>query len=351
MLLLTIDFFCGDKILKIIDPYIKETEFYDKRIRIWDKNFHHNFKQNVNVKSVGINKVNRFCTNNYGFKSSCDLKKKVTNFEFGFLGDSFVEGIGLNHENTFVGIFEKKTGLSAANLGVSSYSPKIHLAKLNFFLNNGVKFKNIIIFLDISDYYDEAFYQFEREKLIVSHSPKERKRIWLKDKFPFTNYYFYVFKKSRKNFYSKKNITDKNKIVEFDQSIKQKVEWLNKDISKYKINNKTILELHKEIKYYLNQIYKITRKENIKFSLAIYPWPQNLTSKKNNLFYREEWKKFCEKKCTHFFDFFEDLNYQLDEKSYKDVYKNYYIRNDVHFNINGNILIADKILSRLFNKN
>ena len=33
-LLLGIDFLFGEKILKFIDPYIKETEFYDKRVRV-----------------------------------------------------------------------------------------------------------------------------------------------------------------------------------------------------------------------------------------------------------------------------------------------------------------------------
>ena len=83
--------------LNFIDPYIKETEFYDKRVRVWDEVFHHKFKKNVNMKSTGIEKNNRFCTNNFGFKSNCNFTK-TNNFEFAFMGDSFTEGIGLNYE-------------------------------------------------------------------------------------------------------------------------------------------------------------------------------------------------------------------------------------------------------------
>ena len=79
-LILGIDFLFGEKILNFIDPYIKETEFYDKRVRVWDEVFHHKFKKNVNMKSTGIEKNNRFCTNNFGFKSNCNFTK-TNNFK------------------------------------------------------------------------------------------------------------------------------------------------------------------------------------------------------------------------------------------------------------------------------
>ena len=348
ILILGIDFFFGNKILDLIDPYIKETEFYDKRVRVWNDTYHHTFKKNVNIKSVGIEKNNRFCTNNLGFKSNCNFTK-TKKFKFGFMGDSFTEGIGLNYENTFVGIFENKLGSKIANMGVSSYSPKLHLAKLNFFLNKGLTFDHVILFLDISDYYDEAFYEFDKKKKSIIHSKKDLRRIWSKKNFPFTNYYFYVVKKIRKGPVNKKAKLLKNSTIIFDESVKRKTSWLDKDIKNFKINDKSVLKIHKETKTYINQIYYILEKKDIKFSLAIYPWPQNFLNQKNNSFYRSEWKKFCEVKCDHFFDYFEDLNNYFDQKGFDEVYKNYYIKNDIHFNKKGNILIADKIIKTLLN--
>ena len=49
-------------------------------------------------------------------------KGACKNFEIAFLGDSFVEGVSLNYENTFVGIFEDKKNISVANLGAFSYT-------------------------------------------------------------------------------------------------------------------------------------------------------------------------------------------------------------------------------------
>ena len=51
----------------------------------------------------------------------------------------------VNFEESFVGIFsENRKNLKIANLGVSSYSPKIFYSKLNYLLSEGFKFKEII---------------------------------------------------------------------------------------------------------------------------------------------------------------------------------------------------------------
>ena len=345
IIILVIDFFIGHKILNLIDPYLKETEFYDKRANIWHKKFHHTFKENINIKSVGVNEINRFCTNEHGFKSNCNLENK-NSFKFGFMGDSFTEGIALNYEDTFVGIFEKASGSNVANMGVSSYSPKVHLAKINFFLNEDLKFEHIILFLDISDYYDEAYYQFDSNEFSIIHSKRDKRRIWLKENFPFTNFYMYVLKKTGKK--TEKNNKKTTKIV-FGESAKRKTFWLNKDIHETQINGKAIISIHEETKNYIEQIYEILKEKNIKFSLAIYPWPQNLINTKNNLFYRNEWKKFCQNKCEYFFDYFEDFNYHLDTLGFDQVYEKYFFWNDVHFNKEGNLLIANKIIKSLLN--
>ena len=231
----------------------EEREFYEKRANIWHKKFHHTFKENIDMKSVGFGEINRFCTNEYGFKSKCNIEKK-NSFNFGFLGDSFTEGIGLNHKDTFVGIFENISGLDVANMGVSSYSPKVHLAKINFFLSKNLKFEHVILFLDISDYYDEAYYQFDGDKYSVMHNKRDQRRIWLRENFPLTNFYMYVLKKIEK-----KNEKKDNKTTEtiFNESANRKTFWLNKNINETKINGKPVITIHEETKNYIDQIYKI----------------------------------------------------------------------------------------------
>ena len=65
--------------------------------------------------------------------------------------DSFTEGTPIEYEDSFVGLFEEKTGYKTANLGIVSYSPKIYLSKINFLLKEGFKFDHVVVFIDNRD--------------------------------------------------------------------------------------------------------------------------------------------------------------------------------------------------------
>ena len=76
----------------------------------------------------------------------------------GILGDSIVQGVGLEYEKTIPGILSEKTNLKIANLGTGSYSPILYYEKILNLLVNNFKFKHIIVFIDISDIHDEYRY-------------------------------------------------------------------------------------------------------------------------------------------------------------------------------------------------
>ncbi len=53
-------------------------------------------------------------------------------------------------------IAKSRPELKIANLGVSSYSPSIYFSKVNFLLQQGITFKELVVYIDISDIQDEA---------------------------------------------------------------------------------------------------------------------------------------------------------------------------------------------------
>ena len=78
-------------------------------------------------------------------------------------------------------MFERNKNLSVANLGVTSYSPNIYLSKMKYLLDNNFKFKHLIVFIDISDLYDDnTFYKLNDD---FSVSEKNAKEKLLKDSF------------------------------------------------------------------------------------------------------------------------------------------------------------------------
>lgn len=57
----------------------------------------------------------------------------------------------------------KRKDEKIVNLGVESYSPKIYYKKIQYLINDGFVFKNLIIFFDISDILNENLYTIDED--------------------------------------------------------------------------------------------------------------------------------------------------------------------------------------------
>ena len=346
ILSLAIDFFFGKVILNKLDPYLSQTNFYDRLIRIDHKFYHHTFKKNVNYKkATGFDGNLTFCTDNHGFKYKCNAKRGKE-FEIAFLGDSFVEGLALNYEETFVGIFENKKKITVANLGVTSYAPSIYLSKMKFLLDNDYKFKHLILFIDISDLYDDNTFYKINENLTVTEKNAEGKNLkmrkFLRNNFPLTNFYMFVIKMNNRLNKDLPPVNSKNPIFNAKASIKAKWSYQTTDIvTGY---DEPISKTQEEMLQTMTELSELLEKNQIKLSLAVYPWPQQLQYDNRNSKHVKMWKNFCEGKCHKFLNFFPHFFNEKDKKSFLEVYKKYYFWNDVHFNSEGNRVIAQKLL-------
>ena len=155
---ITIDYLFGKKIDKIIR--IKD----DERVyRVQNEYFHHGFLKNYSTnKARWGNRFYKFCSDHNGFKYDC-ISNYESDFDVAFIGDSFTEGIGLEYEDTFVGLFKKFTKLKVVNLGVSSYSPYIYRDKVIYLLENKlISFNHLIVAVDLSDLNDDRLYNNTR---------------------------------------------------------------------------------------------------------------------------------------------------------------------------------------------
>ena len=94
----------------------------------------------------------------------------------------------------------------------------------------------------------------------------------------------------------------------------------------------------------MNKTYELLKKNNIKMSIVVYPWPQQLKNDFVNSKHVTMWEEFCVKKCVKFINFFPFFFEEKDKTSFLDVYKKYYYWNDIHFNAEGNKIIAKRLL-------
>ena len=263
------------------------------------------------------------------------------------MGDSFVEGTSVNYEDTFVGMFAKeKSYLNIANLGITSYAPSIYFSKIKYLLDNDYKFKHIIFFIDVSDLYDDSvFYKLNDDFTVSERYEKDKglkRRKFLRTNFPLTNYYMFVIKKNRQL----KNISPLkvSNSPEFSKRAQMKAEWTYFKYDKHPSYNLSISESQNLLIETMTKTYQLLRENNIEMSLAVYPWPQQIQNDVINSKHVNMWKEFCVDKCKNFINFFPFFFEEKNKTSFLEVYKKYYFWNDVHFNTQGNKVIANKLL-------
>ena len=347
---LLIDFFLGKIILNKLDQHLSKTNFYGRLIRIDHKFYHHTLKENVEYhKAPSFDKYYTLCTDNHGFKYKCGVKRNK-NFDIAFLGDSFVEGVALNYEKTFVGLFERNKKLSVANLGVTSYAPNIYLSKMKYLLNNNFKFKHIVVFIDISDLYDDnTFYKLNDDFSVSEKNAKQKNlkiRKFLRYNFPLTNYYMFVIKMN--NRLNKKVPPLNSEKLTFDERTAQKAKWTYQNDDIIEGYDEPVSKTQSEMINSMSMLYDLLEKNNIELSLAVYPWPQQLLNKDFNSKHVRMWKNFCVNKCKNFINYFPFFFEEVEKNSFISVFKKYYFWNDVHFNEEGNKVIANKLIKDLF---
>ena len=263
-LVLLIDFLFGSYLLKLTPKKINPTVNHN----VYDHDLKKNFKTTF---EWAPGETYNFCTDNNSFRTFCDHEKSIKKeFDIAFIGDSFTEGVGLSYENTFVGRITKKLeNYRIANLGVVSYSPLIYYTKLKYLIEEGYKFERVILYFDISDIYDDNNkYRFIDDKIYRKKSVIVSKiQKFLKSSFPFLAY---STKNIQNDFFTR--MFKKQKVVKnctYLDFCHEKSSWT--------FNDKYFQEKHinKSLKF-LNLTYELLKKNNIKMSVGIYPWPAQI---------------------------------------------------------------------------
>ena len=306
-------------------------------------------------------------TNSLGFKDkssrtipllpSKKFKKRVV-----FIGDSFTEGVMLEYEDTFVGIVDKELNnksIEVLNAGVKTYSPIIYWRKIKYLIEDvGLQFDELIVFPDVLDIFDERYryrlsergYVIDQENPYLDQHQKE------------TQYGPAFLGRIKQIIHS--NTTFTYQVLDFlhDKIIIKQPKWpwewwlgmkvstANAWVFEKEINSDDEYAIHKMMKY-MNKLLLLTRHNNIKLTVAVYPHPFQIWYEDLNSNYVKIWEEWSRSNHVKLINFFPDLiNYGLTKKGKTVVIKKYYFVNDVHFNKEGNKLIAKKLLEEYFSE-
>ena len=337
------DFFFGNIFLNLLyeknylinhEKQLKAVQENEKKFRIKNDYFHHTLKKNINTFAQWGPFKYSICTDEYGFRDICDNRIKHKD-NIILIGDSFTEGIGLEYEKTFAGMMTKNWKINVKNLAVVSYSPIIYKNKIKFYLEKGIKTSHVIVFLDISDIDDENnyFHCGENNSVCAKSDNLEYKELKVEkqnENFPLYKEIKKIFKKTKRKFFPKKHIYEKDfkrsswTYIENDKIIE---EGINKSLSN------------------MNELYEYLKKKKISLSIAVYPWPGQILHDKKNSKQVKIWRKFCDEKCTNFINLFPLFYEEIPNRDRMEIIDQYYLKNDVHFNESGHSKIFNKLNS------
>jgi hypothetical protein len=265
------------------------------------------------------------------------------NFDIGFLGDSFTEGLGLPYEKTFAGLIaEKLPGKKIANLGVVSYSPTIYYLKLKDFLAKGYKFKELVVYIDISDIADEANYVIVNGRVVETITDTSKHKM-----FPVLLFGLRGLRdRLRTGFgillqdYHADHLDLTDPVYRRDF---RRAAWTfdDSDEGYGKLGVKGSID--KSISM-MEKVYELCKTNNIKLSVGVYPWPSQILYDVEESRQVKIWKDFCADKCSNFYNSFPTFFDLVNSASKKEVIGNNFFYGDMHFNENGNQLIAADFL-------
>ncbi|WP_440690250.1 hypothetical protein [Candidatus Pelagibacter sp. HIMB1782] len=360
-----------DSILTIL--FLKNTSFWknekweDKSHRIISKVYHHDLKPNVEVYETWGGKLKRkIITNSIGFRDSSkkEILENTEKTRILLIGDSFIEGSGYDYEHTFAGLLENELGnnYEILNSAVESYSPSIYFKKTDFFLSQGYVFDKALVFLDLSDIYDELFIKFDDNQNIISEIPKEKQTLerkiknkiyslgwFLRDHTLTFRIMYLISDKTEeiKNYLKLKHKASKSLNRSFfntsrDDAIFYRMTHIDRGF--WTFNEDKYLEVSQGLaqsEKYLKKLFELLNQNKIDSYLIIYPWPAQIQygDKKHSPF----WEKFSKSNNINLINLYDIFK---SENNRQFIFDNF-IYGDIHWNKKGTLRVFNEIIKKI----
>jgi hypothetical protein len=337
----------------VISSLIVDTESGDKFGYVHYEDGWYILAPNVRVVSAWGKTVYPWRTDANGFRIDPASTSPSRQADVIFLGDSFTFGTGLPWEDTFVGLYERSSGRTIANAGVSSYSPTAYLWQYKRAISAGaLKSPHaVVVAIDISDVQDEAAVWEDGQD-----HPRRRN-------YPASSA---VVSSPLKTFIASRLLGTRSIYRMFTQStvaadpfdqIRSAFTW--KEASEIEPARPEIPGPYEGLGYKplgvegalarirekLLEISTVAREHNGSLWILIYPWPAQLRHPSKVIDWEEFNINLCrEIGCRNVINTFPRFKSFTNDD---DWYKKLFVNGDVHFNKFGNQIIADELVANL----
>jgi hypothetical protein len=279
-------------------------------------------------------------TDRFGFRTgACAPREPEKGRENIFvIGDSFTEALGSSYEQSFAGLMAcdaAREGKALWNLGVASYSPAIYHRKIRAAAERlGITPDEIFVFLDLSDIDDDAnVYRVEQDRVVKAGRSGGQGTLscdlgrFLID-----------------NFMTARLLYDLCLISSFDYVMsvgRPRARWTIDPILMESWGRRGLEVAGAN----LDRIVELCREWNCRFTLVVYPWPDNVVERDRDSIQVTHWRDWAAARRVRFIDGFAPFFREPADT----VLRKYYIAGDVHFSELGNHLLYDAVTRALGN--
>jgi hypothetical protein len=313
--------------------------------------YHHGLLPNQDASNIWGDRIFDIYTNSLGFKDqSCrEVTLKTDKKRIVFIGDSFTESMGMTWEESFAGIIAAQLrDTEILNAGVVSYSPKLYYLKTKYLIENvKLKFDELYVFIDNSDPLNELTYED-----FTPYPDKAFNKIGYKLKrYLFSHSYLY-YSVSGMIMSSKRNpvTASWNPIsgaamldelsAEKGDFIAAMLNWSYTPLL-YEKWGRRGLQLAGEN---MQKLSDLCKQNNIRLTVAIYPWPSVIEQRNLNDLQVGFWKTFCKMNNLQFIDLYPEF---ITVEEPTKIIQRLFIPGDVHWNQEGNRLVAESLLLKM----
>jgi lysophospholipase L1-like esterase len=313
--------------------------------RRYDARYHHGFGPGVRFRERwgGPDETYPIVTNQLGLRDADERevpaytpKRRIL-----FLGDSFVEGIGVPYEETFVGIVDRRLGrerFDVLDAGVSGASPKLYFYKLKFLLEDaGLKVDDLYVFIDTSDAHNEIEFEDWEPGTPPYREPPRPGRTWetlrrwsyLAD----LAWQGVVRWRERDRVAAARRLDDEMYEM-FDPEVQAR--WGRRALG--------------HLDDYVQRLLDLCKDHGIRANLVIFPHPFHIEVGTRAAKWSGFWRRVAERNQVPLLDLFPLFVGQEEGEAAaqrRAVAERFFIPGDIHWNAAGHELVAEQILHEL----
>jgi lysophospholipase L1-like esterase len=324
--------------------------------RCWHPYYHHGLLPNQNRTTEWGPRRYSMITNSAGFRDGRPriVSKAPTKSRVVLMGDSFIEGMGVEYQESVAGLLEQRwsaDGIEVLNAGVLSYSPKLYNLKTRYLVEQErLEFHELIVFIDVSDVQDELYYE--------DFSPAMRDRL-------FARIGRWFLRHSLTGQLLVARVFPETRIDNAFRPVAADHEWVKRsrirdalgenpgeqgDRWKWTVRDDLFEQWARRglglAREQMTSLTNFCNEKGIELVVVVYPSPIQIFA--NDLDSRQVafWREFCDEAGLRFVNLFPAF---IDRSAPGPdvVYGRYFIRADMHWNEAGHRLVADEVARSL----